>query len=674
LNIDASNDLGIFEAGISQPDEMEKLEKIIQPSIGILTNLGNAHDEGFTSRNQKLNEKLFLFQHAEVLIVCTDDENLFKEIKQFQESNPSVQLFTWGRSDQNDLRVVKIEKSEFQSRVEVVFKGQSYIIRIPFTDDASIENGINCLGVLFVLGKTTDISLNRFEFLEAVAMRLELKPGINRCTIINDSYSNDLQSLSIALDFLKQQKQHSRKTIIFSDILQSGIDPRLLYGQVASILQQHQINKLIAIGKEISANSDMFSDIPDCLFFADTQDFLDNYPFHHFHDESILIKGARKFAFERISHLLEEKVHETVLSINLNNLLSNLKTYKQKLKPSTKLMCMVKAFGYGSGSHEIASLLEYNKVDYLAVAYTDEGIDLRKAGISLPIMVMNINESAFDAIVNNNLEPELFSFKILNAFIDYLEKNNISNYPVHLKIDTGMHRLGFSKNDIEELKLIVSSNKFLLIKSVFTHLAASDDEGEDAFTLQQFDEFEFCALQLQKDLPFTFLKHISNTSAIGRFPQLQMDMVRLGIGLYGIDSNGEIQKQLKNVSTLKTTISQIRKVNATDTIGYNRKGKLDRDSIIATVRLGYADGYSRSLGNGIGKMLVGGKLAPVIGNVCMDMTMLDITGIENVNEGDEVTVFGEGLPVQLLAEWAQTIPYEILTSVSQRVKRVYFEE
>ena len=674
LNIEPSNDLGIFEAGISQPGEMEKLFKIIQPTIGIFTNLGNAHDEGFESRNQKLNEKLLLFQHAEVLIVCSDDKDIFDVVKLFQESNSSLKLFTWGNNEQNTLRISAIDKSDVKSRIEVIFQEQSYIISIPFTDNASIENAINCLCVLFILKKTSETNLNRFAFLEPVAMRLELKPGINRCTIINDSYSNDLQSLSIALDFLKQQKQYSRKTIIFSDILQSGIEPKLLYSQVASLLEQHQIDKMIAIGSEISANKEVFSDLPSCSFFSDTQDFLENFPLHQFHDESILIKGARKFAFERISHLLEEKVHETVLSINLNHLLYNLKTYKQKLKPSTKLMCMVKAFGYGSGSHEIASLLEYNKVDYLAVAYTDEGIDLRKAGISLPIMVMNINESAFDAIVNNNLEPELFSFKILRSFIDYLQRNNIENYPVHIKMDTGMHRLGFSQNDLQELKQIISSNKFLLIKSVFTHLAASDDEMEDAFTLHQFNEFQYCASSLQEVLPYPFLKHISNTSAIGRFSQLQMDMVRLGIGLYGIESNGEIQKHLRNVSTLKTTISQIRKVKASDTIGYNRKGKLDRDSIIATVRLGYADGYARSLGNGIGKMLVAGKFAPVIGNVCMDMTMLDITGIENVNEGDEVTVFGEGLPVQLLAEWAHTIPYEILTSVSQRVKRVYFEE
>ncbi|MEO6818508.1 MAG: bifunctional UDP-N-acetylmuramoyl-tripeptide:D-alanyl-D-alanine ligase/alanine racemase [Ginsengibacter sp.] len=674
LNILPSNNLGIFEAGISMPEEMENLQRIIQPTIGILTNVGNAHDEGFESRHHKLDEKLLLFQQAKMLIVCSNDETIFDDITLFQKAHPSLKLFTWGNGEQNDVRISSIERGDLKSVIEVIFHGKPFSISIPFTDNASIENAIHCLCVLCILGKNAEKNLSGFGALEGVAMRLEIKPGINRCTIINDSYSNDLQSLSIAIDFLKKQKHHSRKTVIFSDILQSGIEPGILYDAVSSLFQQHQIDQLIGIGEEISANREAFSALPNCSFFNDTQEFLNNFPFHLFHDETILIKGARKFAFEKISHLLEEKVHETVLSINLSHLLSNLKTYKQILKPSTKLMCMVKAFSYGSGSHEIASVLEFNKVDYLAVAYADEGVDLRKAGISLPIMVMNINENGFDAIVNNNLEPELFSFKILHAFIDYLVKNEISNYPVHLKIDTGMHRLGFSEDDLVELKQIISYNKFLWIKSVFTHLVASDDESEDKFTLQQFHAFQNCASALQAHLPYTFLKHISNTSAIGRFPELEMDMVRLGIGLYGIESNESMQKNLKNVSTLNTTISQIKKVKANDTVGYNRKGKLYRDSSIATVRLGYADGYARSLGNGIGKMLVSGKLAPVIGNVCMDMTMLDITGIENVHEGDQVMVFGEELPVQLLAGWAHTIPYEILTSISQRVKRVYFEE
>ena len=674
LNITPSNNLGIFEAGISIPGEMENLRKIIQPAIGILTNLGNAHDEGFDSIGQKLNEKLLLFLHAERLVVCSNDESIFSEIIQFQTRNPSLKLFTWGNGGQNDLQISSIDKDKIGSQIKFIFKGEQHNISIPFIDNASVENAIHCLCILFILEKTSEKFIAGFSVLEAVAMRLELKPGINRCTIINDSYSNDLQSLSIALDFLKQQKQHSRKTIIFSDILQSGIELQILYSQVASLLEHHQIDQLIAIGEEVSAHRKAFLGIKNCSFFNNTQDFLHQFPLRQFQDETILIKGARRFAFEKITHLLEEKVHETILSINLSNLLANLKTYKEKLKPSTKLMCMVKAFSYGSGSHEIASVLEFNKADYLAVAYADEGVDLRKAGILLPIMVMNINENTFDAIVNNNLEPELFSFRILRAFIEYLSNNNIYNFPVHLKIDTGMHRLGFAEGDLEELKNLISTNKSLQVKSVFSHLAASDDEKEDAFTLQQFETFQNCASILQKDLSYTFLKHISNTSAIGRFPQLQMDMVRLGIGLYGIESNESMQKNLKNVSTLKTTISQIRQVKASETVGYNRKGTLNRDSIIATVRLGYADGYSRSLGNGVGKMLVSGKLAPVIGNVCMDMTMLDITTIENVNEGDEVIVFGEELPVQLLAGWAHTIPYEILTSVSQRVKRVYFEE
>jgi alanine racemase len=440
------------------------------------------------------------------------------------------------------------------------------------------------------------------------------------------------------------------------------------------LLKQRKIDKLVGIGPDIFSQQNEFSALKIKSFFRSTNEFLQAVFLSDFHDETILIKGARTFEFEKITHLFEQKVHQTVLSINLNAIVHNLKKYKEKLIPSTKIMAMVKAFSYGSGSHEIASVLEYNKADYLAVAYADEGIELRKAGINLPIMVMNIDSSTFDSIVNNNLEPEIFSFSLLRDFSDYLKKWEIQNYPVHIKIDTGMHRLGFMDEEINSLCEKLKGNQFVKIQSVFSHLAASEDPVLDDFTFLQFGIFKKCCSTIEDALGYTFYKHIANTSAISRHPELQMDMVRLGIGLYGIDGNKKMQKNLKNVSTLTTTISQIKKIMAGETVGYGRMGKVEKDSIIAVVRIGYADGFSRRLGNGNGKMLIKNKLVPVIGNVCMDMTMLDITGIKDIKEGDEVEVFGEELSLQLLSRWAQTIPYELMTGISQRVKRIYFEE
>jgi alanine racemase len=509
--------------------------------------------------------------------------------------------------------------------------------------------------------------------LKPVEMRLELKQGINNCSVINDSYSADITSLSIALDFLQQQQQHPKRTVIISDILQSGKTNKALYQEVADILQQKNINRLIGVGTEIVKYNDAFTGIPETAFFNSTAEFLQKFPSMHFYNESILLKGARLFEFEQISHLLEEKVHQTVLEINLNAITHNLNTYQQLLNPGVKLMAMVKAFSYGSGGFEIANLLQFHKVDYLAVAYADEGVELRKAGITLPIMVMNAEEVTYDVLVQHNLEPELFSIGILSTFEDYLMRNGIQNYPVHIKLDTGMRRLGCEQKDIAGLCSRLQSTSVFKIQSVFSHLAASDSALHDAFTNAQAKAFLVGCEQIQKITGYTFIRHIANTSAIHRHTNMQFDMIRLGIGLYGVDADPAIQQQLKNVTTLKTTISQIKNIKAGESIGYSRKGVAVKDSVIATVRIGYADGYPRLLSNGVGSMLVNGKLAPVIGNVCMDMTMLDITGVD-AQEGDEVIVFGAALPVSELAASAQSIPYEILTGISQRVKRVYFEE
>ncbi|MGN6605178.1 MAG: bifunctional UDP-N-acetylmuramoyl-tripeptide:D-alanyl-D-alanine ligase/alanine racemase [Ginsengibacter sp.] len=674
LNISAGNDLGIFEAGISQPGEMKKLEKIIQPSIGIFTNIGNAHDEGFKNRRQKIREKLLLFQNSDQLIFCSDDELLSNEIELFRKKNPRLKLFCWGRNDSNVLKVVEIKKSNSSTIINCIFKRKKIEFEIPFTDDASIQNAIHCVCTVLLLGKDGAFIQSHFKSLYSIEMRLELKAGINHCDIINDSYSNDFYSLQIALDFLVQQKQHKIHTVIFSDIIQSGVEPAKLYSQVASLLQEKKVDKFLGVGPEINAHQDLFGALPNKRFFKTTEDFLNQIFLSSFHDETILIKGARIFQFEKISHLLEQKIHQTVLSINLNSIVHNLKQYREKLKPSTKVMVMVKAFGYGSGSYEIASVLEYNRLNYLAVAYVDEGIELRNAGISLPIMVMNTDSSGFDSLVNYNLEPEIFSFGLLTDFTQFLKRSEIENYPVHLKIDTGMHRLGFMENEIDLLASELANNHFLKVKTAFSHFAASEDPAEDDFTLLQFNVFKKFCEQLKRRLNYSFDKHIDNTSGISRHPEFQLDMVRLGIGLYGIDANKRMQKSLKNVSTLSTTISQIKKIKAGETVGYGRKAKVVKDSLIAIVRIGYADGYSRRLGNGKGKMLVRNRLVPTIGNICMDMTMLDISGTKDVKEGDEVIVFGESLSLQSVAQWAETIPYEIMTGISQRVKRIYFEE
>ncbi len=670
--MNAANTLGIFEAGISVTGEMEKLEKVIQPTIGIFTNIGEAHSEGFESTAAKVLEKIKLFINTETIIYSKDDDVVDEALKQLQQKNNTT-LFNWGQEEDATLCIKSTQVQPFNTVIKAVYKERKLSISIPFTNDAAIKNAITCWCILLHFNIDDEIIQERMLQLKPVEMRLELKQGINNCSVINDSYSADITSLSIALDFLQQQQQHPKRTVIISDILQSGKTGKQLYDEVADILQQKKINRLIGIGSEIVKNSEAFNEITETLFFNSTAEFIQKFPATHFYNESILLKGARLFEFEQISHLLEEKIHQTVLEINLNAITHNLNTYQHLLKPGVKLMAMVKAFSYGSGGFEIANLLQFHQIDYLAVAYADEGVELRKAGITLPIMVMNAEEVTYDVLVQHNLEPELFSFGILSTFEDYLMRSAINNYPVHIKLDTGMHRLGFEPQDISALCSRLKSTSVFKIQSVFSHLAASDSSLHDEFTNTQAKIFLEGCEQIQKITGYTFLRHIANTSAIHRHKNMQFDMIRLGIGLYGVDADPVIQQQLKNVTTLKTTISQIKKIKAGESIGYSRKGVATKDSEIATVRIGYADGYPRLLSNGVGSMLVNGKPAPVIGNVCMDMTMLDITGID-AQEGDEVIVFGADLPVSEMAALAQSISYEILTGISQRVKRVYFEE
>jgi Alr-MurF fusion protein len=659
------NELGLFEAGISKPGEMEQLKAMIQPTIGLITNLGEAHDEGFTSRDQKLLEKLRLFNDAEKVIGPFD---LLKG------NFDSDKIFTWGYQPDADLLVTKIYRSVSAAAITTKYSGNEISIDIPFTDDASIENAICCLSVLLQLGTEVATIKERFTHLHSVDMRLQLMHGINECLVVNDSYSADTVSLKIALDFMQQQSSGLKRTAILSDFFETGRTKEDLYTVIARLLREHKIEKLITVGREMGEWVPGLMENIEVRSFATVDDLLLDFRSSLFFKEIILIKGARKFGFERIVQLFEKKMHQTVLEINLNALAHNLKEYKRILKPTTKIMAMVKAFAYGSGGAEIASVLQYHNIDYLGVAYADEGVELIKAGINTPVMVMNAEESSFQSIVDYNLQPVIYSFDLLAKFQAYLEEQAMAEYPVHIEIETGMNRLGFALTELKELgKKLATGNRFH-VESVFSHLAASEEQAQDDFTLLQAQRFEEACSILKEDIPYSFLRHISNSAAIVRHPGLQMDMVRLGIGLYGIEIDHKELLDLDAVATLRSTIAQLKHVKAGESISYNRLGVVHRDSLIATIRVGYADGYSRQFGNGKGKMLINGKLAPVIGTICMDMTMVDVTDIPGVKEGEEVIVFGPALDVGKVASWINTIPYEIMTGVSQRVKRIYFHE
>lgn len=668
--MNAQHTLAIFEAGISNSGEMERLEEIIQPTIGVLTNIGEAHSEGFLDNTHKLAEKLLLFKHCPVLIARNKDIGGRKELIE-----KNTKLLTWGSAESNAFILRSVQKQKDKSEIVLTYQSSANTIAIPFIDDASIENAITCCCVLFVLGYKAEVIKERIARLHSIDMRLQLKHSINDCLVINDSYSADVTSLKIALDFLKQQSSGLKRTVILSEFVESGKKDGELYSEIAELLNNYGVKKLIAIGEKI--NNQIQKRLDSSIHFqgyASTEDFISEFRSSQFFQEIILIKGARKFEFERVAKLFEKKLHQTVLEIDLNALVHNLKEYQKQLQPSTKIMAMVKAFSYGSGGAEIASVLQFHNVDYLGVAYADEGVELVKAGINLPIMVMNAEESSFQSIVDYNLQPVIYSFDFLYKLERYLKQQALKSFPVHLEIDTGMSRLGFSLDQAEELAKHISASSNFQIQSVFSHLAASEDPLQDEFTKQQAKIFNEATSIIQQHIGYSFLKHISNSAAIVRHPQLQMDMVRLGIGLYGIEVDSNQALELVPVATLRSTIAQLHHLKKGETVSYNRKGVVNRDSVVATVRIGYADGYSRQFGNGVGKMWVNGKLASVIGTVCMDMTMLDVTDIENVKEGDDVMIFGKTLPVQEVAQWIHTIPYELMTSVSQRVKRVYFHE
>lgn len=670
--LDNEADMAFIEAGISQPGEMEKLQPIIQPRYGIITNIGEAHQSNFESLEQKVDEKLKLFKDSEVIIYRKDYPAIDAAVQKMVE-NDGVFAVSWSMMDETaDLFIYFVQKIPEGCGIIGQVQDKQYAISIPFSDDASVENAITCLAALIAIGKDQDQILERFSTLQPIAMRMEMRQGINNCVLINDSYNSDLNSLSIALDTLDQQASQDfmPKTLILSDIYYSSKSDNELYDEVSQLVKLRSIERFIGIGPNLKKNSHKFSG--NASFFSSTADFLSKLPGLGLQNEIILLKGARDFHFDQIASLLQDKAHETVLEIDLSAMIRNLNYFKSLLKPETKIMAMVKAFSYGSGMAEVSRLLEFHQVDYLAVAIADEGVALRKAGISIPIVVMNPEEHSFEMLFEHMLEPNIYSKRLLDQFLLSAQRNAVCNFPIHVKIDTGMKRLGFETEDeIKYLLEKVKRGNVLHISSVFTHLAASDTPEEDTFTQIQIHRFDKLATLIQNNTDHHVLRHVLNSAGIERFPNSQFDMVRLGIGLYGVSSVAE--SKVSNVSTLKTTISQIRNIPKGETIGYGRKGKAKSDIKIATLPIGYADGFNRRLSNGVGKVWINGKLAPVIGNVCMDMCMIDITGID-VSEGDRVIVFGEDYPATEMAIALGTIPYEIFTSVSQRVKRVYFQE
>jgi len=700
--MDETHEMALFEAGISRPGEMEKLEKIIRPGIGIFTNIGPAHDEFFENRRQKVQEKLKLFANAKVLVYCADHPLVSECLR--DPAYAGLRTFTWGRGNDANLMIGDIDRKGGQSEITASCDSNEIRITIPFTDDASIENAIHCLAAIIVLEMPQPLApageweritryTNAFASLVPIAMRLELNEAVNHCSLINDSYNSDVNSLSIALDFLNQQNQHLKKTVILSDILQSGREKSELYRDIAAMMETRGISRIIGIGRDMVKYGGVFP--MSKAFFATTDEFLRHFPVSSFRDETILVKGARLFEFEKIIQVLQQKAHETVMEINLDALVHNLNHYRATLPAGTKTMAMVKAFSYGSGSFEIANELQFHRVDYLAVAYADEGVELRKAGIRLPVMVMSPEEQSLDILLKYNLEPEIYNLHILRLLEETIARNQTSilqEVRIHIKLDTGMHRLGFSEEELAPLLERLTANPALRVQSVFSHLAASEDPSEDDFSSHQIARFRTMSDRIREVLDYPVLLHILNSAGITRFPEARFDMVRLGIGLYGVGSSPAEQAMLRNVSTLKSVITQIKRIPAGDTIGYNRKGKAEHDMVLAVVPVGYADGLDRRLSNGRGRMYVNGRPAPIIGNICMDLTMIDITHppapslpagrggrrpgwvLPDIREGDEVVIFGDRHPVGEMAEAIGTIPYEVLTGISRRVKRIYFHE
>lgn len=663
--------VGVFEAGISQPGEMDALRDIIQPTVGVITNLGTAHQENFADMAEKCAEKLRLFHESKVVVYPYDDEIIRSCVG---NAHLKCELLAWSKVDSMaSFYINKVEKQAASTTVFYKYKGVEGKYTLPFIDEASVENSITCAVTALYLGLTVGELAARMTQIEPVAMRLEVKEGQHGCTLINDSYNSDINSLDIALDFMNRRPDHAgrKHTLILSDIYQSGKSGETLYKEVSDLAKKRGVEKFIGIGTEVGAQKDVI-DITEKYFFKDPQTFAESEEFRSLHDEVILLKGSRRFNFDRLTELLEQKVHETILEVNLGAVVKNLNHYRSFMKPETKIVCMVKADAYGAGAVEVAKTLQDHRVDYLAVAVADEGVTLRKNGITCNIMIMNPEMTAFKTMFDYDLEPEVYSFRLLDALVKAARKEGITGWPVHIKLDTGMHRLGFDpEKDMDELIARLKNQNAVMPRSVFSHFVGSDSDDFDNFSRRQFELFCKGSERLQSAFNHKILRHIDNSAGIEHFPERQLDMCRLGLGLYGIDSRDN--HILNTVSTLKTTILQIHNIPKDETVGYSRKGILKRDSVIGAIPIGYADGLDRRLGCGRCYCLVNGKKAPYVGNICMDVAMIDLTGID-CKEGDSVEIFGEALPVTVLSDVMQTIPYEMLTGISKRVKRVYFQD
>ena len=669
--LNEQSQVGVFEAGISEPGEMLALRDIIQPSIAVLTFIGDAHQKNFTSLEEKCREKVILFHDAKTIVYCKDD-TIVDEI--VNESQYKGENLAWSMNDDSvPFFVESVEKKELNSVIHYTWRGEEGEYTLPFIDEASVRNSVTTAVVALHLGLSKTLLAERMQSLEPVAMRLEVKEGQHGCTLINDSYNSDINSLDIALDFMNRRPDHKGlgRTLILSDIYQTGEPLDELYAEVSSLAVQRGVTKIIGIGAQIMDHADLIK-VKEKFFFHDVTSFIHSAVFESLHDEVILIKGARRFGFDSITELLVKKVHETILEVNLSGVVKNLNFYRSFMQPETKLVCMIKADAYGSGAVEIAKTLQDHRVDYLAVAVADEGVTLRKNGITSNIMIMNPEMSAFKTMFDYDLEPEVYSFRLLDALIREAQKEGISNFPVHIKLDTGMHRLGFDPmQDMPELIDRLKSQSALIPRSVFSHFVGSDSDSFDDFSAEQFRLFCHGSELLCKAFPHKILRHIDNSAGIEHFPERQLDMCRLGLGLYGYDSRDN--SMINNVTTLKTTILQIHDLKAGETVGYSRRGTLERDSRIAAIPIGYADGLNRRLGNRHCHCLVNGKEAEYVGNICMDVAMIDVTDID-CREGDQVIIFGEELPVTVLSDAMETIPYEVLTGISNRVKRVYYQD
>lgn len=665
LGMDENTRLAVIEAGISKPGEMVKLQSMICPEIGIFTHLGDAHGENFESRRQKLQEKAILFKDCNY-IIGREGEAIEEILK---SSKPGAKGIVWGEGKNAAVCVREKEKNAFRRIVEVTWEKQVFDLEIPFADEASLENCMNAVCLLLLKQKTPEYIQKRVGLLQPIAMRMEIREGIHQCVLINDYYNSDAASFQLALNTLAMQDAGREKVVILSDFVDTGTEERELYQEVATLLRKANVSVLIGIGEKISRYKPYFL-IPHCRFYKDTDSFLHQEDRDSFSNQVILIKGARKFRFEYIAGFLQKQSHATVLEVDMDAMVHNLNYFRSLLPPRTMISVMVKAFSYGSGSGEVASLLQYQGVNYLMVAFADEGVELRAAGITIPIGVMNPEPEAFDNMIEFGLEPEIYSLELLEAFDQALTKHGIEKYPVHLKLNTGMNRSGLDPEELPGLLKFFGVRRKVIIRSMFSHLAGSDETVHDEYTMQQINRFIRMTEEVQAHFDYHIIRHILNSAGIERFGQYAFDMVRLGIGLHGISAVGA---PLVPVSSFKTYIASIREVKGDQTVGYGRKGVLTRDSRIAVIPVGYADGLNRHLSRGVGEVMVRGKRAPIVGNICMDACMVDITDID-ARVGDEVEIFGKHIPVTELSEKLDTIPYEVLTGVSHRVKRVYFKE